>query len=136
MITGLNLLESNSECRRAFALMNEAMLNQQIHSKKKLRKWNQDMDGNLHLENHQEEILNDSNLEIEFNDDISEKSKGQWRAFQIAFILMNLNSFIDPHSRDRLIADLIWFPTGGGKTEAYLGLSAFVIFLRRIQNGH
>ncbi|SDS78565.1 Helicase conserved C-terminal domain-containing protein [Nocardioides scoriae] len=57
-----------------------------------------------------------------------------WRPFQMAFILLNLEGLIDPTSPDREIADLLWFPTGGGKTEAYLGLIGFSILLRRLRN--
>jgi hypothetical protein len=57
--------------------------------------------------------------------------EGRWRPFQLAFILLNLPGLIDAGSDDRLIGDLLWFPTGGGKTEAYLGLAAFTMALRR-----
>ena len=57
-----------------------------------------------------------------------------WYPFQLAFILHELSSFIEPLGEERNIVDLLWFPTGGGKTEAYLGITAFVIFLRRIRN--
>lgn len=56
----------------------------------------------------------------------------KWRPFQLAFFLSNLASLADPNHADRQIADLIYFPTGGGKTEAYLGLIAFTLLLRRI----
>ncbi len=60
-----------------------------------------------------------------------------WRPFQLAFMLLNLPALADPLHRDRCgpdpRADLLWFPTGGGKTEAYLGTAALAIVLRRLQ---
>ena len=56
----------------------------------------------------------------------------RWYPFQIAYILLNLQGLVNPDHPDRQIADLLWFPTGGGKTEAYLGLIAFSILYRRL----
>lgn len=57
-----------------------------------------------------------------------------YRPFQLAFLLLNLESTINPQSPDRTdTVDLLWFPTGGGKTEAYLALTAFTILWRRTQ---
>jgi Helicase conserved C-terminal domain len=58
----------------------------------------------------------------------------KWRPFQLAFLLMNLVGIEQPTSSDREIVDLLFFPTGGGKTEAYLGLAAFTLVLRRLRN--
>ncbi|MGA2500838.1 MAG: helicase, partial [Tepidisphaeraceae bacterium] len=57
-----------------------------------------------------------------------------WRPFQLAFILMNLPGIAEPTNADRGVVDLLFFPTGGGKTEAYLGLAAFTLVLRRLRN--
>jgi hypothetical protein len=57
-----------------------------------------------------------------------------WYPFQLAFVLLNLASLADPKHADRRdVVDLLWFPTGGGKTEAYLGLTAFTMAMRRLQ---
>jgi len=58
----------------------------------------------------------------------------KWRLFQLAFLLMNLTGIAEPEKGDREIVDLLFFPTGGGKTEAYLGLAAFTLVLRRLRN--
>ena len=63
-----------------------------------------------------------------------EQIAASWRPFQVGFILQALTSLVDPSHPDREVADLLWYPTGGGKTEAYLGLTAFTFALRRLQN--
>lgn len=58
----------------------------------------------------------------------------EWRPFQLAFLLMNLKAIAEPTHEDREAVDLLFFPTGGGKTEAYLGLAAFTLILRRLRH--
>ena len=58
----------------------------------------------------------------------------RWRTFQLAFLLLNLPGIAEPAAPDRQIVDLLFFPTGGGKTEAYLGLAAFAMVLRRLRH--
>lgn len=58
--------------------------------------------------------------------------KYNWRPFQLAFILMTMKSSIDEGDTNRDLVDLIWFPTGGGKTEAYLGVMVMVFVFRRL----
>jgi hypothetical protein len=62
---------------------------------------------------------------------LSSPTTPRWRPFQIAFVLINLAPMADRHHPYRDVADLLWFPTGGGKTEAYLGLTAFALAHRR-----
>ncbi|NJN12993.1 MAG: helicase, partial [Richelia sp. RM1_1_1] len=63
-----------------------------------------------------------------------ELSPPKWRPFQLAFLLMNIAGIANPLHSDRELVDLLFFPTGGGKTEAYLGLAAFTLVLRRLTN--
>jgi len=114
MREGFEILSNNKNIQTAFKLMNKSMYMQQIHYQipKNLFSNKIDYNGLFDLK--------------EFS------SKGSWYPFQIAFILLNIKSLHIPDSDDRDIVDLIWFPTGGGKTEAYLGLTAFTIFLRKI----
>lgn len=70
--------------------------------------------------------------------DFDERKNRSWRPFQLAFILLSIPSLADPTHKDRTrpidaYADLLWFPTGGGKTEAYLGVAAFAMSIRRLQ---
>lgn len=137
MRNGVELLRANIKVRRAFQLMNRAMLLQQLRYSIHTRNWlisKQGIDGleDPILDGHSTSVFpnildkntwprnSDGNLKV-----------GSWRPFQLAFILMNLNSMAESNHNERQIIDLIWFPTGGGKTEAYLGLSAFTIFLKR-----
>lgn len=60
----------------------------------------------------------------------------KWRPFQVAFILGSINALVSGDgSADRDVVDVIWFPTGGGKTEAYLLVAAFELIRRRLMNG-
>jgi hypothetical protein len=70
--------------------------------------------------------------------DVDEPKNRSWRPFQLAFLLLSIPALSDPTHRDRTrpvdaTADLLWFPTGGGKTEAYLGVAAFTMAIRRLQ---
>lgn len=119
MRRGVRLLESpeHPEVRQAFALANRAMLMQMVQTREVLsggrRTWTDDLPPAPDYRN----------------------GAGAWRPFQLAFVLLTIESVALDESPDRETVDLIWFPTGGGKTEAYLGLMAFTIFHRRITRG-
>jgi len=126
MKEGVEVLKSNEKVNRAFKLMNRAMLLQQLHYSIETRNWILDKGNITGVKDAVIANINDSST--------WKPGLGAWRPFQLAFILMNLNAMLDSSHGDREMVDLIWFPTGGGKTEAYLGLSAFTIFLKRLKD--
>jgi len=109
--------------RKAFVLANKAMLIAQLRATREVREPSIGGDGRSMVW-----------TPVIANPDpaIPNERRGYWRAFQIAFLLMSLRGIADPDSKDREMVDLIWFPTGGGKTEAYLGLTAFTILFNRL----
>lgn len=111
---GLRLLSENRQVFDAFCFANRTMWQQRIHSL-----W---------------AAANRKRAEAQGAPaDFDSPGSRTWRPFQMGFILLNIRGLFDPASADRETVDLLWFPTGGGKTEAYLGLSAFVIALRRLR---
>ena len=122
MKKGVETLRSSADCFTAFRRMNEAMSLQQKRYSLTLtpREWIPQSDGNYKIP--------------QFVEPSSFPGLGNWRPFQLAFILMNVDGISDNNSPDREVVDLIWFPTGGGKTEAYLGLTAYTIFLSKIRD--
>jgi hypothetical protein len=131
LIRNITLLKGDSKAISAFRIMNTAMFMQLHHSI---------------LKKNKDEKLK-TKLTEQFYKDVDADYK--WRSFQIAFILLNIDAFVKPDLDDKTvenifskawperneIADLVWFPTGGGKTEAYLGIIAFVIGYRRFVKG-
>ena len=110
---------SNDNTLKAFRFANEAMAKQRIQSIYALKRRRGDKDITV------EEITNDP-------------KNYSWRSFQLAFLLLSIPALADPKHNDRTdpaeaFADLLWFPTGGGKTEAYLGVAAFTMAIRRFQ---
>ncbi len=126
--TGIELLRRNDEVRTAFRLANLAMLLQQIATKQlQTRPLEWDKASRLV----RPRGLHRSPWDI-YQANEESNALGSWRAFQIAFLLMSLAGVRDGESADREIVDLIWFPTGGGKTEAYLSVMAFYMFHERL----
>jgi hypothetical protein len=114
---GIALLETDTQALRAFRFANRAMWQQRIHA--------------LLSERRRAGVA--STLE-----ELDQPANRSWRPFQLAFVLLNLPgvSLLDHPDRGEsaaAVADLLWFPTGGGKTEAYLGLTAYTLAMRRLQ---
>lgn len=123
MMNGIEELTNNENAWNSFQLANRAMYMQRIH---------------LDLQNEQQKNGDIYSCDNEYSEKLATinyyecSDEYRWRPFQIAFILMSICSLTNDSSSDKDIVDLIWFPTGGGKTEAYLGLTAFSIFYRRL----
>lgn len=114
---GIEVLAVDDLSLAAFRFANRAMASQRIHSLHALAKRRGDA------------ITLDA---------LNIRKNRSWRPFQLAFILLSIPALADPTHRDRTqpleaFADLLWFPTGGGKTEAYLGVAAFAMGIRRLQ---
>ena len=119
---GISVLENDGRALRAFRLANEAMALQRVHSlyAKERRRASDEERPNVRIE------------------EFDEPRNRTWRPFQLAFVLLGIPALADPTHPQRTdpeaaVVDLLWFPTGGGKTEAYLGLAAFAMFVRRLQ---
>lgn len=114
---GVDVLAADDRALAAFRFANRAMASQRIHSIYALAKRRGD------------EVTLDA---------LNVPKNRSWRPFQLAFMLLSIPALADPTHRDRTqpleaFADLLWFPTGGGKTEAYLGVAAFAMAIRRLQ---
>lgn len=132
MYSGISILEEDETAWDSFQLANRAMYLQRLHIVLQNQTSNKDrFDGDEELD----ELLDRIRSDYRKADSIEILSKDQysWRPFQLAFMLMSVSSIVNDKGDDRNLVDLIWFPTGGGKTEAYLGLTAFTIFYRRMR---
>lgn len=114
---GIDVLSTNEHALAAFRFANQAMATQRVHSIYALAKRRGDT------------------VQLE---DLNIRKNRSWRPFQLAFMLLSIPALADPTHQDRTqpldaFADLLWFPTGGGKTEAYLGVAAFTMGIRRLQ---
>lgn len=124
---GIELLsDKSSKALDAFMLVNQVMLMQQHHSR---------------LRRKLGEPWAALPLEGRYKSDWKSR-RGFWHSFQLAFILMTLPALCSAEAQvqlggqdvsERDVVDLLWFATGGGKTEAYLGATAFAILFTRLR---
>lgn len=120
---GIDYLAQNQQAQQAFAFMNTTMRAQRLRSQVAALRAADD-----HLS------IRDAEAMVEARGDAA----ASWRVFQLAFILLQIKALTEPHTRERsgdstAAAELLFFPTGGGKTEAYLGLAAYTFAIRRLQ---
>lgn len=114
---GIEVVHTDDKVLEAFRFANLAMASQRVHSDYSLKK------------------RRGEDIDIQTLDRPENHS---WRPFQLAFLLLSIPSLANPKHKDRTkpveaYADLLWFPTAGGKTEAYLGVAAFTMSIRRLQ---
>lgn len=124
---GIKLLSENDNALRAFQLANTAIYLQMFQNSKHFNKKKEGYEVWERSEVLQHKFDEYKNLPFPTN------KEPEWRPFQLAFILQCLASFVEENSDEKELIDLLYFPTGGGKTEAYLAVSAFLIFWRRLQ---
>ncbi len=105
--------EDSNQILKAFILANRAMLYQRLHFNYSLNNFKNKKDAEW--------------------PDVKKSGQAFWYPFQMAFVLMSLRGIAFKNHPDNSVADLIWFPTGGGKTEAYLGVASFTMILRRLR---
>ncbi|MGH1555536.1 hypothetical protein ACRAWF_38130 [Streptomyces sp. L7] len=122
---GIDVLSTDDDALEAFRFANRAMALQRRNTAIAARRAGHEDDPASYRRAHQEV-------------DEEGKEAAAWRPFQLAFVLLNLASLSAPGHPHRgtgreALVDLLFFPTGGGKTEAYLGLAAYTFALRRLQ---
>jgi hypothetical protein len=117
MEKAIEILDANPKARLAFNLANDAIVRQRFAVNQTIRNVTV-KDGQVIVEPAQEQ----------------KPYEPAWRPFQLGFLLQSIPEIVHPELPERDYVDLIFFPTGGGKTEAYLGLSAFTIFFRRLSD--
>ena len=132
---GIDFIEEDENALDAFQFANKAMLMQMVHSAHYNQILKSVEDGNFKFFQQNHNHVHDFN-NIDYFDLQSLFGKGykpfEWRPFQLAYFLTTCKSSVIKNDPYRETVDLIWFSTGGGKTEAYLFVSAFLIFYNKI----
>ncbi|MGH3997627.1 MAG: DISARM system helicase DrmA [Pseudonocardiaceae bacterium] len=115
---------ARSQALEAFRFMNRAMRDQRLHSQV----------AGMRAADEKKYSMREALKKI---DEEKGERAASWRPFQLAFVLLQLPALTDPadpyRSGDAASVELLFFPTGGGKTEAYLGLAAYTFAIRRLQ---